>query len=162
MRFFLSHAFSFGRFCCLLAGGGVLLLSALACTTGSGNPSHASLSLEELYARCGLPASCDAGTPWEGQLVTVQAFVDPHNIFDKAHFPGLPYEKFRLVDRQGRALEVWAVAADNQAIFDKLADRPADRVAVTGRLAAVRVPVANQCRLGVKVLVDDASQVEFR
>ncbi len=161
MRFFLSHAFSFGRFCCLLAGWGVLL-SALACTIGSGKSPFASLSLEELYARCGLPASCDAGTPWEGQPVTVQAFVDPHNIFDKAHFPQLPYEKFKLVDRQGRALEVWAVAGDNQAIFDKLADRPTDRLAVTGRLAVVRVPVANQCRLGVKVLVDDASQVEFR
>jgi hypothetical protein len=100
--------------------------------------------------------------PWQGQTVTVQAFIDADNIYDKRRYPRLPYEKFRLVDRRGRSLEVWAQAADNHAIFDKLANRPADLVSVTGRLAAIRLPIANQCRMGVKVLIDDASQVEFK
>jgi hypothetical protein len=152
----------FGRFCCFLSAV-LVLTTALACTTTAGGKSHVKpLSLQELYAHCGLPASCDASTAWEGQTVTVKAFVDPANIFDKGRFPRLPHEKFKLVDRQGHALEVWTLSADNRPIFDKLADRPKDQVTVTGRLAAVRMPVANQCRLGVKVLIDDASQIETR
>jgi hypothetical protein len=140
----------------------LIILTVLACTTKPGPASNAPFSLERLHAFCGLPASCNAPVPWQGQTVTVQAFIDADNIFDKRHYPRLPYEKFRLFDRQGRALEVWAQAADNHVIFDKLANRPADLVAVSGRLAAVRLPIANQCRMGVKVLIDDASQVTFK
>jgi hypothetical protein len=161
MLFSSYHHFHPGRWG-FLSAVLLLMLAALACTTGSRPASFAPLSLAKLYAHCGLPASCGANAPWQGQTVTVQAFVDADNIFDKSRFPRLPYEKFRLVDRQGRSVEVWAQAADNRPIFAKLADRSSDRVTVTGRLAAVRLPVADQCRLGVKVLIDDASQIEFR
>ena len=141
----------------------LLMPAALACTTGSGPAASLTpLSLAKLYAHCGLPASCGANAPWQWQTVSVQAFVDADNIFDKSRFPRLPYEKFRLVDRRGRSVEVWTQAADNGPIFKKLADRSSDWVTVTGRLAAVRLPVADQCRLGVKVLIDDASRIEFK
>jgi hypothetical protein len=146
----------------LLLAGLLVALGALACANGPGSAPAAPVSLQMLYARCGLPASCDAALPWQGQTVTVQAYLKAGHIVDKREFPSLPYEKFVLEDRQGRALEVWPQAADNRPIFDKLAGRPQDRVMVTGRLAAVRLPIAGQCRLGVKVLIDDASQVEFR
>ena len=99
--------------------------------------------------------------PWAGQVVTVEGMLDPVNIFDKQHYPQLPYEKFVLKDGRGHAVEVWAVAADNSPIFRKLARRGSDQIAVTGRLEAVKLPVMGQCTLNVKVVIDDADQIAF-
>jgi hypothetical protein len=148
--------------------GGIMYLIFIALvflSCGMGRHSTAGgqpLSLEALHAACGLPAPCDAGAPWEGRVVAIAAQVDPRNIFDQRQYPQLPYEKFKLVDGQGRAVEVWPQAGDNRPIFDKLAARPSDRIVVRGRLAVVKMPIMGKCLQGVKVLIDAADQIEYQ
>lgn len=140
----------------------LLCLMFLSCGMGSyAGPADAPLSIDALRKICGLPAPCGASIDWEGRPVTVEGLVDGANVFDKRRFPNLPYEKFKLRDGQGNSLEVWAVAADNGPIFDKLARRRGEKIVVRGRLAAVKAPVMGACQLGVKVLVDDAEQIEL-
>jgi hypothetical protein len=98
----------------------------------------------------------------QDRRVTFWGYVDPVNIYSHGRFPELPYEKFRLVDRRHHAVEVWPQAADNRSIFEKLARRPSDRIVVTGRLVAFDMPITGQCHQGVKVVIHDASQIEFK
>jgi hypothetical protein len=140
----------------------LMCVLTVSCALGS-DPSSAptAMSLEAVYNQCGLPAACTAPTPWEGKQVTVWGAVDADNIFDKRHFPRLPHEKFRLIDGSGRSLEVWPQASDNRLIFDKLARRTGATIRVTGRLKAVQLPIAGQCLLGLKIVIDDPSRIEF-
>ncbi len=146
----------------LLFSCAALLLGLGTLGMGSNKVAVAPLSLEGLYAFCGLPLACGAPISWEGKAVTLQGRLDPHNLFDKTNYPQLPYEKFRLIDDQGRSVEVWAQAKDNRPIFEKLAGRSSDEIVVQGRLAAVKMPVAGDCRTGVKVEIDDAQQISFK
>ena len=140
----------------------LLCLMFLSCGMGSySGPADAVQSIEALRKACGLPAPCGASIDWEGRPVAVEGRVDGVNVFDKRRYPNLPYEKFRLHDNRGNSLEVWAVAADNGPIFDKLARRRSEKIVVRGRLAAVKAPVQGACQLGVKVLVDHADQIEL-
>jgi hypothetical protein len=142
-----------------------LFLCAAAFTLGMGSnrgAANAPLSLKALYAYCGLPLSCDAPIPWEGRSIAVRARVDPSNIFDRRHYPQLPYEKFILKDDSGRSLEIWPRAGDNGPVFDRLARRPSDQVVVKGRLVSVRLPTGTECNIGVKMVIDHADQIKFQ
>jgi hypothetical protein len=143
----------------------IALIGLMFFACGMGRPGvigSQPLTLEALFAQCGLPATCDAPTPWEGGTVVIEARVDPVNIFEKRRYPQLPYEKFKLIDGRGHSVEVWPGAGDNRAIFDKLAARPSDRIVVQGRLAAVKMPTQRTCRIGIKVLIDDPDQIQFQ
>jgi hypothetical protein len=119
------------------------------------------LTLEQLFAVCGLPAPCDAPAPWEGRVEAITAQVDTANIFDQGRYPQLPYEKFKLIDGHRRSLEVYAQAADNRPIFEKLHARPTATIIVRGRLALVKLPIMGACNQGIKVIIDAADQIEF-
>jgi hypothetical protein len=147
----------------LWVGAGSLLgVAAMSCMAGNPVPLNGKpLSIEALFDHCRLPAPCSGPLACEGSLVTVWDYLDPANRFDKRRYPGLPYEKFKLVDHDGRSVEVWPQASDNRAIFDQLARHPAGKVMVTGRLHGVRMPTGGGCVYGVKVLIDDVSQLAF-
>ncbi len=147
-----------------LLGRCVLLsLLVLSCTMGPQVlKADQPISLLELEALCRLPAPCGEPMACHGETVTVWGYVDPLNIFSKQRSPGIPYEKFKVVDHGGRAIEVWPQAADNRPIFNKLARRPTDRIAVTGKVLAFEMPISGQCLQGVKVLIDEASQIDFK
>ena len=142
----------------------LICLLFLACGMGtySSPPADQPMTLAGLMEFLGLPAPCNAPVDWEGRLVAVEGYVDPVNVFDKRRYPGLPYEKFSLKDRQGRVLEVWPQAQDNQLVFDKLAGHSGNKVIVRGRLAPTRAPVMGSCNLGVKVLLDGPDQLELQ
>lgn len=141
----------------------VLMLSVLACGAGAYNPGAESfISLEALENLCRLPAPCGTALPCEGRTVTLWGDVDPKNIFHKQNSPRTPYEKFKLVDNQGRSVEVWPKAGDSRPIFYKLAQRPLDRIRVTGRLVSFDMPVAGGCVRGVKVEIENVSQIQFK
>jgi hypothetical protein len=143
--------------------GALLFFAVLIMGMGSNkSASTAALSLEGLYAYCGLPAPCDTPVTWEGKSVAVGGRLDPVNIFDKTNYPQLPYEKFRLTDGQGRSVEIWAQAKDNRPIFEKLARRASDEIVVRGRLAAFKMPIAGDCKTGVKVVIDAAEQITIQ
>jgi hypothetical protein len=124
------------------------------------SPPPEPMSLETLFQFCGLPDTCDHAVAWEGRTVSIQGMVDAVNIFDKAHYPRLPYEKFTLTDGR-HTVEVWPQAKDNEAIFEKLARRPEKPIVVTGQLAAIKLPTSHQCTWGVKVLIHEPSHIEF-
>jgi hypothetical protein len=143
--------------------GALLFLAVFTMGMGSNKSAPAAaLSLEGLYAYCGLPAPCDAPVTWEGKSVAVGGRLDPANIFDKTNYPQLPYEKFRLTDGQGRSVEIYAQAKDNRPIFEKLARRTSDEIVVRGRLAAFKMPIAGGCKTGVKVVIDAAEQITIQ
>ena len=120
------------------------------------------ISLAELETLCRLPAPCGAPLECAGRTVTIRGYVDSRNIFNKQISPRTPYEKFRLVDENGRAIEVWAQSADNKPIFDKLAGRPSDDIRVTGRLESFDMPITGRCVRGIKMVIDHASQIQFQ
>jgi hypothetical protein len=120
------------------------------------------MGLEALFAFCGLPLECSEVPAWEGQTVQIEGWVDPVNIFDRRTFPQLPYEKFVITDQAGRSIEVWPDGETSPAVFDKLAQRSSDRMIVRGRLSAVRLPINKKCTQGVKVLIDDEKQIQFK
>jgi len=142
---------------------GLLLgMSLVSCVGGGRIPmADKPLSPAALIGYCRLPASCSEALACDGRVVTVAGHLNPRNIFNKQRYPHLPYEKFTLVGHDGHSIEVWPQALDNQPIFNKLARCPSGRVVVTGRLKAVKRPSMKACQMGVKVLIDDASQIAF-
>jgi hypothetical protein len=120
------------------------------------------MSLTELFAWLNLPSACVPAPQWDGRQVCFEGYLDPVNIYIKRDYPRLPYEKFRVVDRHGRDVEVWLDAPDNRAIGEKLTHRPSDRVVIDGRLEAVALRTASKCVQGVKVWIDEAEQIQFK
>lgn len=118
-------------------------------------------SLAAVEHICRLPAPCGQPLQCEGRQVRVWGYADSANIISKSRFPETASEKFRLLDRRGRAIEIWAKAADNQGIFEKLARRPSDRIVVTGELSTFDMPITIGCQKGIKLFIHDASQIAF-
>ncbi len=139
----------------------ILSISCLGMGSHRGDTDNV-LTIEALYKLCNLPADCSAKADWEGKSVTVSGRIDPANIFDRQHYPKLPYEKFRLIDAIGRSVEIWPEAGNNSPIFKKLSARSSDETTVTGILKAVKLPISNKCKLGIKVVIDHADQIEFK
>lgn len=147
-----------------LGGMGLMLSLAILCC-GAGNhisEKKPALSLQAVETLCGMPKPC--GTPMDCQdrTVTLWGYLDPVNIYSKQRYPAIPYEKFRLVDRGQRAIEVWVMAEDSRPIFDTLARRPTDRIVVSGKLIAFDMPTRGKCYQGIKVMIHDASQIEIK
>ncbi len=146
----------------LLGNLTIICLFVISCAMGSQiSKVKQAISLQALETLCRLPAPCGTPLTCHGEAVTIWGYVDPGNIFSRQHWPRIPYEKFKVVDHRGRAIEVWTQAGDNRPIFDKLAQRPTDRIVVSGNLAAFDMPITGQCNQGMKVLIHDASQIEF-
>lgn len=139
----------------------ILCFVMISCNTPAAvSGDKSAMTLEALYTAFGIPSSCGSAVAWEGKPVVIKAYVDPDNIFDKQHFPNLPYEKFRLIDRKGRSLEVWVKSQDSRTIFTKVYRKKNAQVIINGRLAAVKMTITGKCRLGAKVWIDDPYQVQ--
>lgn len=145
---------------------GVILIAGLvgfACAAPPRSPEKsAPMSLEELFRMCVVPGTCVSAPEWNGRPVIFDGYVDPANIFIKQRYPQLPYEKFRVLDRHGRSIEVWLQAGDNRAIGQKLAGRPSDHVVIQGWLEAINLRIASRCVQGVKVWINETEQIQFQ
>ena len=119
------------------------------------------MDLAGLYAWCHLPWECGETPFWEGQTVVVGGFLDSDNIFFHTRYPNLPYEKFTVCDGEGQSLEVWPQTPDNKQLYGSIVNRPGDRIIVRGRLRSIKKPVGETCTLGVKMVIDDANQIQF-
>ena len=163
---FLAHVL-FGkhifRFITFPAMGMMLGLAILCCGTGSHiSEADQALSLQALETLCGMPKPCGRPMACQDRTVRLWGYLDPVNIYSKQLYPGIPNEKFRLVDHGQRSIEVWVMAENSQPIFKKLARRPSDRIVVSGKLIAFDMPITGQCHQGIKVMIHDASQIEFK
>ncbi|MGD8835934.1 MAG: hypothetical protein PVJ84_12495 [Desulfobacteraceae bacterium] len=140
---------------------GILSWAMVACaTTGERSREKAPMTLAALFDYCGIPSSCDSAAAWENRWVTIVGYVDPDNIFHKERYPSLPYEKFRLIDRKGKSIEVWIKSSDSRTMFSKVLQKKNSPIIIRGRLAVVKMPVMGACRLSAKVWIDDPSQIQ--
>ena len=119
------------------------------------------MDLKAVYDLCRSSPDCDTAPDWEGRVIAFAGYLDPDNVFFHANYPQLPYEKFAVIDKLGRAIEVWPQGSDNERLYAKLMRRPSDRVVVNGRLASFKMPVGGTCTRGAKVVIDNVDQIQF-
>lgn len=124
------------------------------------------ISIQELYDFCYVPAPCQQKMECEGKIALVKGYVDYDNVFDKKHYPKLPYEKMLIYDKKGgKSLEVWAIADDNSRIFEKILnnkDHPEKRAYVKGMIVGFDMPTMGQCHRGIKIEIDKAESIFFQ
>ncbi len=127
---------------------------------------HHPLSIPELYRICGLPAPCGQPLVCEGQRACVQGIIDHDNVFDKKHYPQLPYEKFRMTCfEKNTQLEVFVECIDSKAIFSTIhgSKGPEDsRATVCAQVRAVDMPVMGDCRRAIKLVIKDDGQIVIK
>ena len=122
-------------------------------------------SISELYQYCGVPGPCGKKLECEGQTVRVKAHIDYDNVFDKKTYPQLPYEKFRITDKDGQSLEVWAVSNTTSEIFEKIykyKSYPEKAVHIEGIIEGFDMPVQETCHRGIKIVINTADAIFFK
>jgi len=122
-------------------------------------------TISELISLCNLPGKCGEKLPCEDKEVKIKGYVDFRNVFDKEHYPQLPYEKFRMYDStQSKILEVWAVSDDNSVIFKKIYNnniKPLSMIFVKGTAEGVDIPMNTGCRRWLKLIIDNEEDISF-
>jgi hypothetical protein len=128
------------------------------------DPSHF-MTIAELLSSCEMPGRCGTAARCEGTTVRAKGFIDHDNVFDKRTYPRLPYEKFKMHDGRGNAVEVWAVAKDNREIFQEIARQrpsPQKMVHVKGEVVGFDMPIMGECRRGIRIDISGPEQLFFR
>jgi hypothetical protein len=130
--------------------------------------SNQYISIEKLYEFCRVPAPCQQTMECEGKIALVKGYVDYGNVFDKTHYPNLPYEKIRIYDKQkkgGKSLEVWAIAEDNSRIFEHILNHknhPDKKIYVKGVIVGIDMPIMGPCQRGIKLEIDQTEAIFFQ
>ncbi len=145
----------------------VSLMISLAMGTvhGRKNVSAEYLSVEELYRVCLAPGDCGKKMVCEGQVARVKGYIDYDHVFDKSHYPQLPYEKFRIHDMKGEAIEVWVQAGEDKEIFQGIYENKLSGEGlafVKGRLIGFDMPMMGRCRRSLSISLEKASDIFFR
>jgi hypothetical protein len=123
------------------------------------------VSVEEIIASCGIPGPCDAAMGCEGKLVRVRGYIDYDNVFDKEHYPQLPYEKFTIRDRDGRSIEIWIGSGDSREIFSVILrhrSSPEKMVHLEGEIVGFDMPIMGKCHRGIKIQIAGAGKIFFK
>jgi len=141
-----------------------VVLSA-GCTPSTIGANASCRILAETYQSLKFPGECGKTLAGEGQEICVAGYIDSRNVFDKTHYPRLPYEKFVLHDDQrDYSIEVWVESPESSLIFDKIhRQKDLDRtlVYVTGTVSGFDMPVMERCTRGFKIILSNASHVRF-
>ncbi len=123
------------------------------------------LTLEETKHNLKVPGVCGDKIAGEGQTVCVSGYIDWHNVFDRRHYPELPYEKFKIYGgSSNNSMEIWVESDENDQIFKKIyyyKDLNQAKVSVTGTVAGFDMPVMGSCRRGIKIILTDISNIRF-
>ncbi len=121
-------------------------------------------SIGELNHFCQAPGQCRKRMGCEGEKAKVKGYIDYCNVFDKKNYPQLPYEKFTIHDKEGKTLEVWAIADDNSEIFEKIyknKEFPNKMVLVNGIIAGFDMPTMGVCHRGIKIEIKESNDISF-
>jgi hypothetical protein len=134
--------------------------------TGQGMDASAQfLSVEEILHSCGIPSPCNVAMGCEGKMVRVRGYIDYDNIFDKEHYPQLPYEKFTIRDRDGRSIEIWIGSGDSREIFSEITRHksfPEKMAHLEGEIVGVDMPIMGKCHRGIKIQLAGAGKIFFK
>ena len=143
----------------------LLILLGMEMLQGRKDLSVEYLSIEELYKVCHAPGVCGEKMEYEGQIARVKGYIDYDNVFDKGNYPQLPYEKFKIHDKEGESLEVWAISNKNKEIFGKIyANKvsPEKIAFIKGPLTGFDMPVMGRCSRGLSISIKKASDLFFQ
>jgi hypothetical protein len=132
------------------------------------NPSKSRsyITIDSLYAYCGLPGICGKRLECEGRTALIQGYIDYGNVFDKTAYPMLPYQKFLITNvEHSRTMEVWVDAEGSEGVFKKIAEKKASNpdgpVYVKGILAGFDMPVMGTCHRGLKLNLTAAASISY-
>lgn len=130
-------------------------------------PPDAYLTIDALHNYCGISAGCGKKLRCEGETVRVAGYVDYGNVFDREHYPRLPYQKFLITNAaHTQSLEVWVDSAFSRDIFQKIyqqkALNPNTLVIVRGIIEGFDMPVMGTCRRGIKLNLKDQTDLTFQ
>jgi hypothetical protein len=123
------------------------------------------VSVKEMKASCGIPGPCNVAMGCETKTVRVRGYIDHDNVFDKEHYPQLPYEKFTIRDRSGKSIEVWIVTENSRDIFREInrhKSSPETMAYVEGEVVGVDMPIMGMCHRGIKINLTAAKRLSFR
>ena len=133
--------------------------------TGCNNPGKEYITLSELITLCELPGKCKVPLPYEGKEIKVRAFVDFKNVFDKEHYPQLPYEKFKIDDSEKKnSFEVWVTGDKSAEIFKLIHDNNIENpqmVFINAKMEGVDMPTSDDCRRWLKLILDSEENIFF-
>lgn len=124
------------------------------------------ITIDSLYAYCGLPGVCGKKLDGEGQTALIQGYIDYNNVFDNTAYPMLPYQKFLIANAtHGKTLEIWVASVGSDAVFKKIAENkvrnPDAPVYVKGVLAGFDMPVMGACHRGLKLNLTAADSLSY-
>jgi len=122
------------------------------------------ISIGKFYDCFHIPGISGKSIECEGKSVLIKAYIDFANVFDKKRYPQLPYEKFKIYDRDGKSLEVWALSDDNSEVFERIFHNkasPERMVFVKGTVVGFDMHMMGGGRRGVKLNIEDADCIRF-
>lgn len=124
------------------------------------------LTIPEVISFCKLPGKCGQKMVCEGKEIKIKGYIDYSNIFDKANYPQLPYEKFIIRDSLATAsIEVWTVNNDNSGIFKKIYDSNGESrkmVFVKGIIEGWDAPTQQDCKRWIKIIIQKDDEISFK
>lgn len=121
------------------------------------------MTIDELYAHCGIPGDCVAPLPCALQQYRINGFVNPINIWDKRQHPSLPESKFLLYNAARTLnLEVRVTTGDAPRLFDMLAAQEANwdgAVTLTGTLVSIDLPMMTSCQRALVMVLSETGSL---
>lgn len=123
------------------------------------------LTIDALRKFCGAPGVCGRKLSCEGMTVLLEGMIDYGNVFDKEHYPMLPYQKFLLVNSEHTStIEVWIDCDRSEDIFKKIFQRqiekPDAKVYLEGVVSAFDMPIMGQCLRDIKLVLTDKDSIQ--
>ena len=124
------------------------------------------LTIDSLFDSCNVPGRCGRKYECEGKIAFVKGLIDHVNVFDKTHYPDLPYEKFLISNlERNKSLEVWVVSENSDLIFKKIFKQktlhPDGAVFIRGVLVGFDMPIMGACHRGLKIKITDENALNF-
>lgn len=123
------------------------------------------LSIDELYATCGVPGDCSVPMACEGHRCQLRGYVSHVNIWDKRTYPWLPENKFLLYNStQNLNIEVRVTSDSAPQIFDRLTTQSASwngAVSLTGILVGIDLPILTGCHRSLVALITQAESLSI-
>jgi hypothetical protein len=141
----------------------LLALTLVLILSGIGWAAQVSIDKARTVAQNFLSYCVQAYGPWaRTDSPLIKGYIDYSNVFDKKTYPHLPYEKFKIFDKRGNSLEVWAMSEDNRRIFDKTYKSrvyPGGMMFVRGVIVGFDTPTIRVCHRGIKIEVQREGDV---
>lgn len=124
------------------------------------------LTIPEVISFCKLPGKCGQKMVCEGKEIRIKGYIDYSNIFDKTHYPQLPYEKFIIKDTTATtSLEVWTAGNDNSGIFKKIyenGENSRKMVFIKGIIGGWDAPAQQDCKRWIKINIKKDAEISFK